>query len=380
MATTIDRQISRVTSGKLGGSARLLQKLNTSTLNTMKRFALLLLCLFGSAFAGDLEQLQADLRAALPNDRGGIAIGHISPETEPVLFVGNSAFTETTLFEYGSITKVFTAILLAELAGEGKVKLTDNLNVYLPEAVRDEKWQDVTLQDLATHTAGLPRMPQNMNFLYVLRNIDNPSATYDEAMLFKAVNGVKLEPPGELNSYSNFGFGLLGALLERATDTPYKTMVETRLFAPLSMTGAIMTGWGSENVAPPLTREGDEASYWDFDALAGAGAARGSVADMMKFLKASIGACTAPGALAKANCLAQQGTQVRAFKYAAQGLGWVRSTSPAGEVVWHNGGTGGYSSFLGFNVETGEGLVLLANVAGLEEVTSLGLNFLAGLE
>ena len=218
----IDRQISRVTSGKLGGSARLLQKLNTSTLSTMKRFALLLLlCLFGSAFAGDSEQLQADLRAALPNDRAGVAIGHISPETEPVLFVGNSAFTETTLFEYGSITKVFTAILLAELAGEGKVKLTDNLNVYLPEAVRDEKWQDVTLQDLATHTAGLPPSPQNMNFLFNIRYGHDAYAKYDEVMLFEAVNGVELEPPGELNSYSNFDFGLLGALLARATDTPY---------------------------------------------------------------------------------------------------------------------------------------------------------------
>lgn len=342
----IDRQTSRVTSGKLGGSARLLQKLNMSTLNTMKRFALLLLlCLFGSAFAGDLEQLQADLRAALPNDRAGVAIGHISPETEPVLFVGNPAFTETTLFEYGSITKVFTAILLAELAGEGEVKLTDNLNVYLPEAVRDEKWQDVTLQDLATHTAGLPRMPQNMNFLFNIRYEHDAYAKYDEVMLFEAVNGVELEPPDELNSYSNFDFGLLGALLARATGTPYKTMVETRLLTPLSMTGATMTGWGSENVAPPLTREGDEASCWDFDALAGAGAARGSAADMMKFLKASIGACTAPGALAKANCLAQQGTEVSAYEDAAQGLGRIRWTSPAGEVVWHNGGTGGTRAF-----------------------------------
>lgn len=99
----------------------------------------------------------------------------------------------------------------------------------------------------------------------------------------------------------------------------------------------------------------------------------------MNFLKTSMRACVAPGALAKANCQAQQGTEVRAYEYAAQGLGWIRSTSSAGEIVWHNGGTGGYSSFLGFNVQKGVGLVVLANVAALEEVTNLSLTFLAGL-
>ena len=212
----------------------------------------------------------------------------------------------------------------------------------------------------------------------MLRYGENPYAEYDETMLFEAVNGVMLEPLDDFNSYSNFGFGLLGTLLSRATGTPYKSLVETRLFAPLEMTGATMTGWGSEDVAPPLTLEGDEAGYWDFDALAGAGASRGSVADAMKFLKASMGACKAPGVLAKASCLAQQGTEVSAYEDAAQGLGWIRPMTPAGEVVWHNGGTGGYSSFLGFNVKTGEGLVLLANVADLEEVTNLGIDFLAG--
>lgn len=333
-----------------------------------------------SALAGDLEELKADLRAALPNDRAGVTVGQVNPKAESVSFVGNPTFTDTTLFEYGSITKVFTAVLLAELADEGVVKLTDSLNVYLPEAVQEEKWRDVTLQNLATHTAGLPRLPPNMNTVYLLLNNENPYAKYDEAMLFEAVDEVRLEPLGDFNSYSNFGFGLLGMLLARATSTPYKSLVETRIFAPLEMTGATMTDWSSGNVAPPLSREGDEVSYWDFDALAGAGASRGSVADAMKFLKASMGACTVSGALAKANCLAQQGTEVSAYKDAAQGLGWIRPMTPTGEIVWHNGGTGGYSSFLGFNVETGEGLVLLANVAELEEVTSLGLNFLAGLE
>ncbi len=343
----------------------------------MKQLSMLLwVCLCVSALAAGPEKLQADIEVALPNDRAGVAIGYLTPDTETFSFVGNPSFAKTTLFEYGSVTKVFTAILLAELAGEGKVELTDNLNTYLPEDVRDEKWQNVTLQDLATHTAGLPRLPPNMNFFYNLRHAENPYAEYDETMLFRAVDSVKLEPLGEFGSYSNFSFGLLGALLAQATGTPYKTMVETRLFAPLEMTGATMTGWYSEDVAPPLSKEGDEVGYWDADALAGMGAARGSVADAVKFLRASMRACTASGALAKANCRAQQATKVRAYECAAQGLGWIRLEGSAGDIVWHNGATGGYTSFLGFNVRTGEGLVVLANVSSLGEVTSLGLESL----
>lgn len=110
-----------------------------------KLFVLLSVCFYMSAFAAGLEKLQADLQAALPNDQAGVAVGYISPEAESALFVGNSSLADTTLFEYGSVTKVLTAILLAELDDESVVELTDSLNVYLPEDVRNEKWQGVTL-------------------------------------------------------------------------------------------------------------------------------------------------------------------------------------------------------------------------------------------
>lgn len=111
----------------------------------------------------------------------------------------------------------------------------------------------------------------------MLRHGKNPYAKYDEEMLFNAVDEVKLASVGEFSSYSNFGFSLLGTLLARATGTSYKKVVETRIFAPLALTGATMTGWSSESVAPPFTREGGKANHWDFSALAGAGAARGAV-------------------------------------------------------------------------------------------------------
>ena len=339
--------------------------------------ATLLFC--GSAVnAAGLAKLQAELQAALPNDRAGVAVGHISPKTQTTRFIGNPSFTDKTLFEYGSVTKVFTAISLAELAGEGKVGLNDTLNRYLPKNVQSKKWRDVTLQDLATHSAGLPRLPPDMNFFYMLRYRDNPYAQYDEQRLFDALKQTKLEPAGQFNAYSNFGFGLLGTLLAKATGTPYKTLVEDHIFRPLEMQSATMTGWRSKAIAPPLMEDGAAADYWDWDALAGAGAARGSLTDALTFLKASITACKTSGALAEANCKAQQATGVRVSKYAAQGLGWIRSASQAGDVVWHNGGSAGYSAFLGFNAKTGEGLVLLANVGDFGgQLTQTGLEYLA---
>ena len=100
---------------------------------------------------------------------------------------------------------------------------------------------------------------------------------FDEKMLYEAVEMVELEPAGEFNEYSNFGFGLLGTLLADITGSTYGELIETRIFAPLDMRGATTVGWSSDNRATPLTADGVETSAWDSDALAGAGAVRGSL-------------------------------------------------------------------------------------------------------
>ena len=293
-------------------------------------------------------------------------------------FVGNPDFTEETLFEFGSITKVFTAIVLTQLAQEGTVQLDESINPYLPARVQAPKWETVTFEQLATHSAGLPTLPPDMGLLYMLRHGDNPYADYDEGRLYEAVAEVELEPSGDY-TYSNFGFGLLGTLLSKTTGTPYAELVEARVLSPLEMTDATVAGWHSGDRAPPLSAQGEPVSAWDFRALAGAGAVRGSLGDALKFLQASMTACDEDTPLATANCQAQQATEVRAAEYMLKSLGWNRSESLVGDIVWHNGQTGGFSSFLGFNVEKQVGIVLLANV-GEANVTTVGLEFLAGLE
>ena len=354
-------------------------------MNAMKRLRQILLlhfCLLGTLVHSQdaaMTSLTSQLAETLPNAEAGVAVGLIENGNETVSFVGNPSFSEETLFEFGSITKVFTAIALAQLADEGVLRMSDSINPYLPKDVQDLKWETVTFEKLATHSAGLPRLPPNMNVLYILLHRKNPYVNFDKKMLYDAVEMVELEPVGEFNEYSNFGFGLLGTLLADITGLAYGELVESRIFAPLDMRGATTVGWSSDNKATPLTADGTETSVWDWDALAGVGAARGSLDDAMKFLKASMAACDETTPLALANCRAQQATEVRAAQYALQGLGWIRLQSEAGDIVWHNGGTGGFRSFLGFNVEKSVGIVLLTNVADAD-VTNLGLEFLASLE
>ena len=110
-----------------------------------------------------MTSLTSQLAEALPNAEAGVAVGLIENGNETVSFVGNPSFSEGTLFEFGSITKVFTAIVLAQLADEGVLRTSDSINPYLPEDVQDPKWETVTFEKLATHSAGLPRLPPNMN-------------------------------------------------------------------------------------------------------------------------------------------------------------------------------------------------------------------------
>ena len=106
-----------------------------------------------------INSLLEHLATRLPSNKAGIAIGYIEGENTTIAFIGNSAFTDKTLFEYGSITKVLTASILMQLVDDGNLQLNDSLNKFLPEDIQAPQWKTVTLRDLATHTAGIPNSP-----------------------------------------------------------------------------------------------------------------------------------------------------------------------------------------------------------------------------
>ncbi len=269
-----------------------------------------------------------------------------------------------TVYEIGSITKTFTATLLAQAVLAGRVTLDEPVAQLLPDfKIPSRGGKEITLGELGTQHSGLPLLPSNM----LPKDPANPYADYDVAKLKAFLAGYELpRDPDAAYEYSNVGFGLLGYALAQSEHTTYDALADDRIFKPLGMTtsGTAFTDAMRAHLAPGHDTMGQPAKNWDLDALAGAGAIRSSGADMLRYLKANIGVDPSP--LTAAMKLAQQ-PRSDLPKTGRIGLAWM--TTPQG-IVWHNGGTGGYRSFLGFTADGRHGVVILTNTA--VEVDDLG--------
>jgi D-alanyl-D-alanine-carboxypeptidase/D-alanyl-D-alanine-endopeptidase len=315
--------------------------------------------------SGSIEKINSllvHLANRLPSNKAGIAVGYIEGENTTIAFIGNSAFTEKTLFEYGSITKVITANILMQLVDDGDLQLDDSLNKFLPEDIQAPQWETVTLLDLATHTAGLPNSPPSLSSVQLAKRGIDPFADYDEARLYQDIQNTKVKSIGNWE-YSNYGYALLGLVLRQQTNIDYAELVKQRILDPLEMKDATIDGWSSDNIAPPLNSSGGSSNYWNFKAFSSAGALRDNILDGVSFLKASMSACQSNDIIARSNCQIQQSTNIQTYKHSEMGLGWNRTLKDNDIVIWKNGNTGGYSAFIGFNPEKQIGIILLSNVA-----------------
>ena len=267
-----------------------------------------------------------------------------------------------TVFEIGSITKTFTATLLADAVASNRVRLDTPVADLLPDfKVPSRNGRQITLFDIATQFSGLPRMPTNMEPADPL----SPNADYDAERLKSFLAGYALpRDPGESYEYSNLAVGLLGYALGRSANTTYPDLVEDRILKPLgmSMTGVASTEPMRAHLAPPSSEQGVPVKNWDMtvSVFAGAGGLRSTAADMLCYLKANMGLTQTP--LASAMKAAQEPWRdVR--EHTRIGLIWMTRSNPAdgGPVIWHNGMTGGYASFIGFTEDRRHGVVILTN-------------------
>jgi CubicO group peptidase (beta-lactamase class C family) len=276
-----------------------------------------------------------------------------------------TAPTALTVYEIGSITKTFTAALLAEAIHSGRVKPDTAVATLLPGfQVPARNGKQITLANLATQSSGLPYMPDNL----VPADRENPFAGYDAAKLKAFLAGYELKrDPGEAYEYSNLGFGLLGFAL--AQPQSYGAVVRAKIFQPLGMT---MSGVGLNDVmrahlAIGHNRRNQEAENWKFDVLAGCGGIDSTAEDMLRFLKANMAA--GKTTLSPAFRLAQQPRR-EVDKMERIGLAWMSRTAQPEDVIWHNGTTFGYASFMGFTADGKRGIVILTNIS--ESVDDLG--------
>ena len=268
-----------------------------------------------------------------------------------------------TIYEIGSITKVFTGIVLAELVNDKTVNLDAPIRLYLPQEVGNQlnpAVQSITLQQLATHTSGLPRLPES--FLAGIKDINNPYLDCTAQKMYAALAEITLlSEPGQSYEYSNFGMGLLGHLLSLKTCQPYEQLVREIICEPLGMTETAihLTPQQQQCFTPGHSADGTQTSNWDFDVMAPCGAFRSTSQDLLKFLQANISTANTEMAAILGR------SQARYFdenETLSMGLAWHISTLPNGQVLYlHNGGTGGYTSFIGFDKTKQTGLAILSN-------------------
>jgi CubicO group peptidase (beta-lactamase class C family) len=282
-----------------------------------------------------------------------------------------------TIFEIGSVTKVFTGLLLADLAKQGLVGLDEPLAGHLPAGVQVPtfKGRQVTLGDLASHAGGLPRDPKGTLGRW-LRDRRNPYAALSVEELYAGLARTRLQRrPGQRVKYSNLGAGLLGQALANAAGQPYEELVRGRICRPLGMPDTMIapTGEQAARLATGHTRRGRPAPPLQLPALAGAGALRSTATDLLRLLRANLEPART---LLAAQLERTQQPRLRMARHAEVGLGWLIAHPPwaAGPVLWHNGGTGGFRSFAALARETGTAVVVLSNTA--RSVDRLGLRLL----
>ena len=276
---------------------------------------------------------------------------------------------ENTLYEIGSITKVFTGILLADMVIRGELTLRTPVKDLLPQrvSVPERDGRQITLLDLSTHTSGLPRLPSNMS----PANRANPYADYTVRRLYAFLARHTLRRDvGSEYEYSNLGVGLLGHALARKAGSSYEDLVVSRIADELDMESTRITLSRSRRARMARGHSnGTEVASWDIPTLAGAGALRSTAADMLRFLSANLGLTTT--GLANAMRMSHE---TRPDIVGPVGLGWHIIEREGSHIVWHNGGTGGYHAFAGFDLAKRIGVVVLSN--STQSIDDIGLHIL----
>jgi serine-type D-Ala-D-Ala carboxypeptidase/endopeptidase len=328
----------------------------------------------------EIRQMLVD-RIDVQHQSVGIVVGVIGAEGRRVVAYGRlekgdpRPLNGDTIFEIGSATKVFTSLLLADMVQRGEVALDDPVAKYLPASAKmpERNGRSITLVDLATHTSGLPRMPTN----FTPKDLTNPYADYSVDQLYQFLSSYQLTRDiGSQYEYSNLGGGLLGHVLALRAGMSYEALVRSRICDPLGMSNTRITVKPEMKARLAVGHNPglESVANWDLPTLAGAGALRSTANDMLTFLAANLGYTKSPLAPAMAAMLkvrrptGQPGLEIA--------LGWHVYTTNGKEIVWHNGGTGGYRSFMGFDPKAGVGVVALSNTSTTVGVDDIGRHLL----
>ena len=319
----------------------------------------------------------------------------------------NTTVDQNTIFAIGSNTKVFTTILLAEMVEDGLIKLNDPIDKYLPSNVTipQYKGHKITIEDLATHTSGLPEFPSNYCPSFAIsnaqsiddkvqrvRNLMSCTKNYTFDQLYQGLSNTTItREPGSKYEYSTFGTGLLGRILTlKSNMSSYDELLTKRILNVLGMnsTGVYLSDEQKSRLAIGHLSGRELPLFNISNPLVPGGGLYSSANDLLKFISANIGLIkTKLDSAMQTSHLIRHSTgflipnNIEVSSKNANielyiGLGWLITTNLGNEIVWHNGGTiGGYNAFMGFNPATNRGIVVLCNTGVADvDITTLALN------
>ncbi len=324
----------------------------------------------GKRIPGFTNVLYTYLQKCIEGEKinAGVVVGMVDEHGSRIVSYGkldNGTEQEVngdTLFEIGSDTKTFTALLLQDMVQRGNLNLDDPVEKYLPASVKlpARSGKRITLRQLGTHASGLPVIPDNLD----PKSADNPYADYTVEKLYAFLSGYKLtRDPGAKHEYSNLGMGLLGHVIALKAGTNYESLVVDRICRPLKMDSTRIT------LTPELKCRfavghgllGQVVPSWDVPILSGAGALRSTANDLLKYVSANLG-------------LTRSALTPVMKKTYENGLAWFSNAEQSGtRIISHGGGTGGSQSFVGFDVTRRRGVVVLFNGRRVIDVESLGM-------
>ena len=265
---------------------------------------------------------------------------------------------QNNIFEIGSISKVFTSVLFSKFIHDKKAYLDETIASNFDFNIKEGG--EINLQQLANHTSGLAKLPSNIGFMQLLS--EQPYINYTSGLLKENLTkDIKLKNKvGKKSKYSNFGAGLLGYILTRKERKTYEDILQKYICKPLNMTKTTSdrNKISKDKLIKGLDKKGKETSNWDFtDVLIGAGGIKSCVVDLEKFVRKNF-------ENDEVYNLTHQPTFTISDKMKI-GLGWHILSKD--NILWHNGGTGGYKSCLTLNKEKEAAVIVLSNVSGLSK-------------
>ena len=342
----------------------------------VRAFCLALICIIATsalAAEGYDDSIQAFLHEIFDYKNCGMVVGIVDEHGVKTFSAGkldngtDDDVNADTVFEIGSVTKTFTALLLFDAVERGEVQLDDPVAKYLPDTVKmpTHGGKEITLANLAAQDSGLPFNADNLTG----NDWAERFRTYTVEKMYAFLSGYTLtQDPGAKFQYSNLGMGLLGHVLGRKADRHFESLIVERICQPLKMDSTCIT------LSPELKSRfatghdeaGKPAANFELPAIGGAGAIRSTVNDMLKFVAANLGLTPSPlvASMQKTHEIRHRNATVRDTFPGRSAFPWFDEgvfTPPDSDFLGHAGGTGGYNSFVGLDLKQRRGVVVLTN-------------------